>query len=97
MEQHLLTRIANVLLRYSDTDLDISFRKTRFDCPVLDDIERRQLQGNRPFLRQLELKRLISERLNGNFENWDVNEWIVHNWGGIPRFNIADHNRSAEH
>lgn len=93
MEQHLLTRIANVLLRYSDTDLDIIFRNTRFDCPVLDDIEKRQLQGKRPFLRQLELKRLISERLNGSFENWDVNEWIVHNWGGITRFNIADHNR----
>ena len=84
------------MLRYSDTDLDISFRNTRFDCPVLSDLEKRQLQDMRPFSRQLELKRLISEKLNGSFENWDVDEWIVHRWGGIPKFDITNHNRITD-
>ena len=93
MDTSIINRLAERLREYKETDLNGAFEKVRFDAPNLSVEEQNRLKGMEARDRQLELKRLVGERLQGSFENEPVNEWIVHTWGGITRFDVSKSER----
>ena len=90
MKKRLLNYLKSELLRLCNrVDLDATYSNTKYRCGLLlsrDEII--ELSNLRPLDRQIRLKQLISIHLNGSFDNWDADKWIVHEWGGIKRFKI---------
>ena len=93
MDTTIINRLAVRLREYKEADLNGAFEKVRVDAPNLSVPEQNGLRDMAARDRQLELKRLVGERLGGSFENEPVNEWIVHRWGGITRFAVSDRER----
>lgn len=93
MEDSIVTQLADRLKDYKNINLNESFSMVRYDCPILSEREQEILRERDAFPRQLELKRMVGDKLAGSFENRIVNEWIVHYWGGIRRFDISDNTR----
>ena len=88
------TFLVNKLKSYCGINLDLTYQNTKYDCPLLSNKQRNQLgQMTSSFQRQMKLKSMVSKRLKGHFDNWEVDSWIVHKWGGINNFNIDDHQR----
>lgn len=79
-----------------ELDLNRTYQLTEYQCRVnnfLSEDEINELRALPPLPRQIHLKHIMAEKLNGDFENWEINEWIVHEWGKIPRFQIGQHDR----
>lgn len=93
MEERIITKLAEQLAKYKDADLNVCFSRVQYDCPILSVEEQDALMVMQAFPRQLELKRLVGKRLDGSFENDQVNEWIVHKWGGITKFDVSNRER----
>lgn len=93
MDKKIIKGLAGRLASYGALDMSNSFSKLRFDCPGISQEDQTHLNNLDAFHGQLELKKLVGELLQGSFENWAVNTWIVHQWGGIRRFNILNHER----
>lgn len=46
------------------------------------------------YRKNLKLKQLVSECLNGSFTNQEMNSWIIREWGGIGSFKDSDSNQA---
>ena len=96
MDKQIIKKLANQLehiLAEHNVDLNQSFLRTKFDCPRITPDDLTQLERLEPFRRQIELKKVVGDLLHGSFEDGEINEWIVHRWGGIPAFNLNNHDR----
>lgn len=82
----LITYITEQLKKFKDDRvlLDKTFKKTKY---VFDSRESVQ-DGS--FDKQIQLKKSLSGKLNGSFDNEYANKWIVHEWGGIKSFKIDE-------
>ena len=90
----LIEYLAGKLYEYSHVDLDRTYQSTKYDCQtILSDKEISELGKLNPLQRQITLKERVSAKLNGSFENWETNAWIVHKWGMISGFDINKHDR----
>ena len=96
MNKDIVKGLATLLKPFVSFNLNDYFTKLRFDCPGISMDEQNRLNTIEAFHGQLELKRLVGELLQGSFTNWEVDEWIVHKWGGIPAFDVSKHNRITE-
>ena len=96
MTSNLINEIANYLKVYLEIDLDQTYCRTKYDFPNLSLVQRENLEKQEPFERQILLKDYVSAILCGSFENWDMDAWIVHEWGGIRNFDITKHQRIIE-
>lgn len=74
MEDSIVTQLADRLKDYKNINLNESFSMVRYDCPVLSEREQEILRERDAFPRQLELKRMVGDKLAGSFENRIVNE-----------------------
>ena len=94
MKERVINYLCSKLKEFSSSvNLDHTYQNTKYDCPLLSVSEINELEKESPLKRQIKLKRLVSKELMDNFEHWDANEWIVHEWGGIRRFNVNNHHR----
>ena len=93
MNSLLIKELANSLKVYLSTDLNQTYCRTRYDFPGLSVVQRKKLEKQKPFERQILLKDFASEILGGSFEEWEKDAWIVHRWGGISKFNVGNHDR----
>ena len=96
MNKVIVKGLATLLKPFVSFNLNDYFTKLRYDCPGISMDEQNRLKTIEAFYGQLELKRLVGELLQGSFTNWAVDEWIVHQWGGIRTFDISRHNRITE-
>lgn len=96
MDKRIVKGLATLLKSFESFNLNDGFTKLRYDCPGISKDEQNRLTTIGAFHGQLELKRLVGELLQGSFTNWNVDEWIVHQWGGIRAFNISRHDRIIE-
>jgi len=96
MNDLLIIELANLLKNYLETDLNQTFRRTRYDFPDLTEDQRVNLDNQESLTRQIMLKEYACIILGGSFEEWDKDAWIVHNWGGIHKFKIDNHQRIIE-
>lgn len=96
MNKDIVKGLATLLKPFVSFNLNDYFTKLRFDCPGISMDEQNRLNTIKAFHGQLELKRMVGELLQGSFTNWEVDEWIVHKWGGIPAFDVSKHNRITE-
>lgn len=89
-----ISYLVDKILEYQDLDLDKTYKRTKYDCHVLlSDDEINSLGNLSPLERQISLKQIVSNKLDGSFENWAADAWIVHTWGGINSFDIDNHAR----
>ena len=96
MDKVIIKGLVKQLKPFVSYNLNESFTKVRYDCPGITQEEQSRLVSLDAFPGQLELKIVVGNLLNGSFTNWEVNEWIVHQWGGIRAFDVSKHTRITE-
>ncbi len=49
--------------------------------------------GRNDYEENIRLKKVIEKKLNANYENRELNSWIIKDWGGIHNFNTDNQDR----
>lgn len=96
MDEQIINELAgklNDFLSEQLPDLNMCYSGCKYNYPGIQQTESNRLGELPAFKRQLELKRLVGDLLNGDYTNQVLNSWIVKRWGGISRFNVSDQDR----
>ena len=88
----LLAEKLNAFIAQGLPDLNNCFSRVKYEYPGISQEKSARLLNLHPFQRQIELKRIVGDILNGHYDNQEINGWIVHKWG-CTRFNVNDQNR----
>ncbi len=89
----VVKQLSASLMPFLGVNLDKTYSRTRFDFPDLSQEQVCSLRALNPCERQIRLKEYASQVLEGSFEEWGKDAWIVHRWGGISKFNVGNHDR----
>ena len=92
-EEVIIKGLASELASYKSKDLNVYFEGVKYDYPGISSANLSRLVKLNAFNRQLELKELVGDSMQNSYTKWELNKWIVHQWGGIPRFDISNHDR----
>ena len=75
-------------------DMDVKYAASSLPS-CLDENELRDINAECSlYKRTLRLRRIISKHLDGKFDNYEINFWIIQEWGGIYNFRDNGLNRN---
>lgn len=94
MESNQYKTIIELLKKYAAIiDMDVKYAASALpSCINYNELREINEEGSL-YKRTLCLRRVISRHLNGRFDNYEINFWIIQKWGGIYNFLDNESNR----